>query len=155
MPIPGRNNLALAMRLIGSQAVTLHPYLGRALNAAGQYVPLFAPSRRIRAGSVQPVQQDRYERLGLDHAKQYVQWWAPAHVMGVERDATPDEFTWNGHRYSVARVTDWHAQDGWVVVTAARVEPAREAPAAYRRLRATVDSALRSTPRQQLRAYAV
>lgn len=126
MAVPGRNNLALAMRLIRPQTVTLHAYAGlRTLNPAGQYVPAFDPPRTITGGSVQPVQEDRYERLGLDHAKQYVQWWAPAHLYGVERNGAPDEFEWGGNRYQVTRVTDWHAQDGWVVVTAVRLVPAR------------------------------
>lgn len=155
MPVPGRNNLALAMRLIKPQEVTLYPYLGRLTDAAGRYRPIFGPGRRLRGGSVQPVPQDRYERLGLDHAKQYVQWWAPNTVYGVERNAAPDEFVWNGQRYQVTKSTDWHAQDGWVTVTAVRLEPVRSDVVEYQRLRVTVDFALRSTPREQLRAYAV
>lgn len=125
MIAPGRNNLALAMRLITPQTVALHRYTGRTTNAAGQYEPTFAPPVTVRGGSLQPVPEDRYERLGLDHAKQYVQWWAPAHLYGVAREGAPDELEWNGRRYSVTRVTDWHEQDGWVVVTAARLDPVR------------------------------
>lgn len=125
MAVPGQNTLALAMRLLQPQTVTLHAFEGRAENAAGQYVPRFAAPRTVTGGSVQPVPQDRYERLGLDHAKQYVQWWAPAHLYGVEREGAPDELTWGGKRYQVTRVTDWHAQDGWVVVTAVRLSPTR------------------------------
>lgn len=125
MPVPGRNNLALAMRLIRPQTVTVHAYAGRALNPAGQYVPTFEPPRTVTGGSVQPVPRDRYERLGMEAAKDYVQWWAPAKLYGVDRNGAPDELEWGGRRFQVTRVTDWHAQDGWVVVTAVRLDPTR------------------------------
>lgn len=121
MSIPGRNNLALAMRRIKPQTVTLHRFDSRTLNPAGVYVPTFRPDETVRGGSVQPVPAHKYEQLGLDRTRRYVQWWVSARVLGPDRLRSPDEFTWAGKRYQVHDSTDWHDQDGWTVVTAAQL----------------------------------
>lgn len=121
MIAPGRNNLALAMRLITPQAVTLHRFAGRALNDAGIYVPAFQPDATVTGGSLQPVPANKYEQLGLDRTRRYVQWWAPDSILGPDRLRSPDEFSWRGKRYQVHGDTDWHEQDGWCVVTAAQL----------------------------------
>lgn len=120
--IPGRNNLALAMQLIAPQTGVLHRYAGRVTNSAGQQVASYAPPVTITGGSIQPVPAARYEQLGLDRTRRYVQWWAPTSIFGAARLRAPDRFAWNGATYEVTQEDDWHAQDGWVRVVAVRLD---------------------------------
>lgn len=120
--IPGRNNLALAMSVLTPQTAALSRFADRVANAAGQQVASYAPPVTITGGSIQPVPAARYEQLGLDRKKRYVQWWAPTSIFGVARLRAPDRFTWNGAGYEVTQEDDWHVQDGWVRVVAVRLD---------------------------------
>lgn len=125
--IPGANLLSIAMGAIGSQPVSYFKNTSRAANEAGFYVGGFAPGVAVRDCSVQPMPRSRYENLGLDLSRDYVQWFVSRAVIGVERDAQGDVFNWAGKRWQVESITDWSVQDGWVCALAVRVEGAPNA----------------------------
>lgn len=122
MSVPGRNNLAAAMTLIAPQTAALSRYVGRVTSPSGQQVASYADPVTVTGGSIQPVPAARYEQLGLDRTRRYVQWWAPTAVFGVARLRAPDRFAWNGADYEVTQEDDWHVQDGWMRVVAVRLD---------------------------------
>jgi len=122
--IPGLNLLGLALGAIASQPVVWIPWLSSTVLADGMVVPNFAPPVSVPNGSVQAVPRTRYASMGLDYSKNYVTWFTPAAVRGVERDRTPDQFVWNGTLFDVLTVTAWNAQDGWCEVVGVDVGPA-------------------------------
>lgn len=126
--IPGSNLLAAALTLIASQPVRYYAFSARTTNAAGQFVPGFAPGVTITKGSVQAVPLDRYEQLGLDRKKVYAAWYAPVHATGVSPARSGDEFEFGGGRYQIVGETDWFVQDGWVGVIGVKIGPATGVP---------------------------
>ena len=114
--IPGRNNLALAMRLITPQTVELFRFNAHVTTPDGTRVAQFHPPVPVVGGSVQPVTANSYQRLGLDFAKRYVHWWAPVSAVVVRRGQSADEFEWNSRRYRLVNEASWVEQDGWVQV---------------------------------------
>lgn len=110
--IPGSNLLNQALTLIASQPFVYLRNTGRTTTATGQNVAQFAPGVELR-GSVQAIPLYRYEALGLDLTKRYVVVYASVDVLGVSRDRSGDQFTFNGKRYNVTQETPWHFQDGW------------------------------------------
>ena len=123
MSVPGLNLLGLALTAIGSQPVVWIPWASNATLPDGMVVSNFAPPQTITTGSVQAVPRTRYAAMGLDYTRNYVTWFTPAAVRGVERDRTPDRFIWGGRLFDVVTVTAWAAQDGWSEVVGIDVGP--------------------------------
>lgn len=122
MTVPGMNLLGLALTMIGSQPVQYLRCTGPAVpNAAGFMAAPYAAPVLVDIGSVQAVPRARYAQLGLDLAKDYVNWFVPRAVFGVDRDESGDRFEWRGAVWQVESTTDWSAQDGWVQALSARV----------------------------------
>lgn len=122
MNIPGMNLLGMALTVIGSQPVQYYRSTGPAVrNAAGFMTAPYAAAETIFTCSVQAVPRARYAQLGLDLAKDYVTWFVPRAVFGVDRDESGDRFAWSGKLWQVESCTDWSAQDGWVQALAVRV----------------------------------
>lgn len=121
MGVPGSNLLLEALDMIESQPVTYFQNTGRTLNAAGVYAGVFLPGVTTSVGSVQAVDRKKYEVLGLDLEKQYVHWFVPAYVFGVERDLSGDQFDYAGEKYQIESTTDWFAQDGWTMALAVKI----------------------------------
>lgn len=114
MTVPGLNLLGVALTAIGHQPVTYYRNTGRTTNAAGFATGTWDAAVPVAVGSVQAVARARYSQEGLDLSKDYATWFVPRSVTGVARDAVGDQFDWNGRRWQVESVTDWHAQDGWM-----------------------------------------
>lgn len=110
--VPGANLLSIALGVIGAQTVGWRQYLGHITNAAGLKVDTWAASVPL-AGSLQPVDSELVQRLGLDWAKNYVTFYTTAPMGAVERDRTGDRLTWQGRTYQILDKADWFPQDGW------------------------------------------
>lgn len=124
MSIPGLNLLGLALGAIAPQSVDWIPWASSTVLPDGMIVPNFGAPRTVPNGSVQAVPRARYASMGLDYSKDYVTWFTPAAVRGVERDRTPDQFAWNARLFDVHTVTAWNAQDGWCEVVGVDIGPA-------------------------------
>lgn len=122
--IPGSNILRSALRLLGNQTVILYRYAGRVTTPTGRDVSAFSPPITHPEGSVQAVPRTRYSDLGLDYSKDYVTWFVPTIVQGVERDRSPDRFIFGIRLYEVHSVTPWNRQDGWNEVVGVDIGPA-------------------------------
>ena len=119
--IPGQNLLKQAMRLIGRQTVVWRRNIGRATSATGRDTPQYAEPVTVDEGSVQPVAAKRYAEMGLDWHKDYVTWYVPADVAGVERGLSGDLIEWNGAAWQCQEETPWFGQDGWKEALCVRV----------------------------------
>lgn len=114
--IPGSNLLAQAMTLIGRQTVTYLPAPGLGgytVGPSGLVAEAPRVPETVPGCSVQPVPRARYNDLGLDFTREYVEVWMPRNVRGVERTRAPDQLVWGGTQYAVESVTQWHGMDGW------------------------------------------
>lgn len=127
MSTPGSNLLRRAARLIKLQPVGYFMWLSRSLNPVKQWISVFAPSVSIR-GSVQAVPRNKYEFLGLDFQRDYVNLFAAKDIQDIDRDRTGDQFTYAGKLYQIESQTDWYMQDGWVECLAVKIGPATGTP---------------------------
>lgn len=112
MIVPGSNLLALAMGVIGQQSVQWLRYTGLTTTAAGVERPTWAAPVAI-IGSIQPVDTNTIQMLGLDWTKNYITFYAPKEFQEIERDQSSDRIAYAGRTYQVVSKTAWFAQDGW------------------------------------------
>lgn len=91
--------------------------IGEKKNAIGVKVPTYGGWTAV-SGEVQPVQRSRYEALGLDWSKNYINAWGSVIMKSVTEMKQPDQILWNGMLWLVTSVNEWNPQNGWVNVTA-------------------------------------
>lgn len=116
MSVPGSNLLLEALDVIASQPVQYLRFLSNTTTGAGRNVPSFAPAVPVNIGSVQAVPLNRYQFLGLDLEKDYVTWFVPQNVVGVERDSAGDRIKYAGKLWQLQSTNSWFAQDGWLSI---------------------------------------
>jgi hypothetical protein len=113
MKIMGGNILNRALSRVGYETITYYKFTGRTLNSAGIMVAAYAPGRCL-TGSVQAVSHNLMQILGLDLNKDYVQLYTQGSVEDLERNTSPDQFTYGGSRYEIINDTDWKLPQGFV-----------------------------------------
>lgn len=96
--------------------------LGGVENAAGYVESTFAPPVAVRQSSVQAVPRDKYEFMGLELSKNYVNWYVPQAVIGLERDSSGDRLIVGTRTYQVVSTTDWDDYDGWAAALCVRID---------------------------------
>jgi hypothetical protein len=117
---PGANILALANKVIAAQQMQYRPFVSRELNEAGIYVTTWAAPALVM-GNIQPIQRSRYEVMGLDFQKNYVNIYIQKHVIDIAREVSGDQFWYAGRLYAAESRTAWLAQDGWDAVLCVEV----------------------------------
>lgn len=122
MIIPGSNLLALALGVIGNQQVQWLKYAGTTVTPAGIQRPTWDAPVTIN-GSIQPVDANTLQQLGLDWTRNYVSFFAPAEFEEIERDQSSDRIAYAGRTYQVVGKTAWFYQDGWDKVICVEVPP--------------------------------
>ncbi len=141
--IPGSNNLAAALSVLGKTPVSYFQYSGRVTNAGGVMLTNYLAPVVIAQGSVQPVKRDKYEALGLDFAKRYIRWFVSTGVLtfvsnngaltfisnngpivfagsnasDLARDSSGDVIETVGRRWQLVGADDWSGIDGWKSLT--------------------------------------
>jgi hypothetical protein len=110
--IPGSNLLGLALSVIGKQRVEYFRYIGRKINDIGDDISIYADPAPM-LGSVQAVDRNMYQYLGLDFQKRYVRFYACADLQDIARDRSSDQIEWAGYRYQLLSDVDWFNVDGW------------------------------------------
>ena len=111
--IPGSNLLRSALRVIAPQTAVYFQNTGRTTNAAGLDVSTFAAGANVR-GSIQAVDLEKYEDMGLDFQHNYIQCYLLSSGIDIARDKSGDQMTFNGKRYQYVKEANWFVQDGWV-----------------------------------------
>lgn len=123
MSVPGSNLLLEALDVIASQPVQYLQFTGNTTTGAGREIPSFAAEVPVLIGSVQAVPRNRYQFLGLDLEKDYVTWFVPQNVVGVERDSAGDRIKYAGKLWQLQSTNSWFAQDGWLSITCVAIGP--------------------------------
>jgi hypothetical protein len=136
MIVPGSNLLAMALRVIASQ-----PFLnyfadaGRTRQPNGVYITSYAAPVTLAKQSVQPVNRDRYQALGLDFMKSYVMWYVPnLQFDAVKRNQGGDVIEWPVNsdgsliagqtgRYQLVGDNPWQTQDQWASALCVLIGP--------------------------------
>jgi len=112
MIVPGSNLLNLAMGPIARQAPQWRAWTGRVIGPAGDYVDTYADPVGI-TGSMQPVNKDQYQQLGLTFEKSYSRLWTSAAVQPLSRDRRGDIIEYGGRFWECQSDMDWTTADGW------------------------------------------
>jgi predicted NAD-dependent protein-ADP-ribosyltransferase YbiA (DUF1768 family) len=112
MIVPGSNLLGIALTVIAPQQIVLYRFLSRTQNAIGEWVSTYAAGIPVE-GSWQPVDQNKYESLGLDLSKKYYMFYTSEVIESIARGVSPDLAERNGRKYSTVADTPWNDVDGW------------------------------------------
>lgn len=122
MSNPGSNLLKQALQLISSNPCSYYRFLGRTTTNAGRFISEFAAGVPVKVGSIQAVPRNKYQIMGLELEKEYVTWFVPEDVIGLERDAAGDQINYKNERYQLVNTTSWFGQDGWLSVLCVKLE---------------------------------
>ena len=112
MIVPGSNLLAIALTVIAPQQIVLYRATGRAENAIGEWVTTYSPGYPVE-GSWQPVDQSKYESMGLDLTKKYFMFYASERINSINRGESPDLAERDTRKYSTVGDVPWNDVDGW------------------------------------------
>ena len=125
MSTPGSNTLAMALSVLGRTAVSYFKYAGRTTNAGGVMLTTYSAAVVIAQGSVQAVNKQKYEALGLDFEKTYISWHVPnLAAIDLARDVSGDVIETLGRRWQLIGSNDWLLIDGWKSLMAVDIGPA-------------------------------
>lgn len=111
------NLLELALTVLPAVNFYYRHYEGETRNELGVKIPSYGQWQVCR-GMVQPVQRSKYEDLGLDFAKNYINVWGTLNLKTVGLQNQPDQILWNGCLWNITAVNEWFQYNSWVNVTA-------------------------------------
>lgn len=112
MNIPGANLLSMASRVIRFETIGHRAFVSRAVNAAGDFVSVFADPVDIQ-GSMQPLNKKLYQELGLNLSKNYIMLYTSAAVSPPVRDREGDLLTFGGKTWQCESDQSWASVDGF------------------------------------------
>lgn len=111
---PGGNNLAMALTVLGHTPVSYFKYASRSANSGGVWVTTYSAPVVVSNGSAQAVNKQKYEALGLDWEKTYINWYVPnLAAVDLSRDVSGDVIEVLGRRWQLMGSNDWFLIDGW------------------------------------------
>lgn len=122
--IPGSNILFDALCVIGGVPVSYFSFLSETPNAGGVDVTTYNAAMVISNGTVQAVDRQNYEALGLDFSKRYISWYVPLNAIDLARDISGDVIEVLGRRWQLKGSEDWFGIDGWKELLAIDIGPA-------------------------------
>lgn len=137
MIVPGSNLLAMALRVIASQVAVnyFQEVMPRTRQSNGVYLSTYNAPVTMLKQSVQPVNRDRYQALGLDFMKTYVMWYVPnLEFDAVKRNQGGDVIEWpvtqagalipgQTGRYQLDGDNPWQQQDNWASARCVLIGP--------------------------------
>lgn len=119
----GFNLLATAQTVIGKQDYQIVKWLSKTENEIGFDVDVYDVPED-RTGSVQPVARNKYQNLGLDFSKIYIQIWDVKLIDVLSRSENADQIIFNGGIYKALPDLDWSNSGNWNSVLCVRVSDA-------------------------------
>lgn len=119
----GFNLLAAAQTVIGKQDYQIVKWLSKTTNSIGLDVDVYDVPEN-RTGSVQPVARNKYQNLGLDFSKIYIQIWDVDLIDILSRGENADQIIFNGGKYKALPDLDWSSSGGWNSVLCVRISNA-------------------------------
>lgn len=115
------NLLNAALRIIPKQRIVWRKFAGFDIDEQGLKINRYAEGVEL-TGSVQAVDRNIYDQLGLDQEKEYLAVYAPADIKGVAGQDAPDIVEFGGGVYKVVRNYPWYFYDGWAGVVVIKAE---------------------------------
>lgn len=119
----GFNLLATAQTVIGKQVYQIKKWTGKITNDAGYDVDSYAEPVD-RSGGVQPIARSKYQNLGLDFSKIYIQIFDVELIDVLSRTENADQIIWEGAIYKAMPNLDWSKSGGWNSVLCVRISNA-------------------------------
>lgn len=115
------NLLNAALRIIPKQRIIWRKFTGFDIDEQGLKINRYAEGVEL-TGSVQAVDRNIYDQLGLDQEKEYLAVYAPADIKGVAGQDAPDIVEFGGVVYKVVRNYPWYFYDGWSGVVVVKAD---------------------------------
>lgn len=115
------NLLNAALRIIPKQQIIWRKFAGFEVDEQGLKINRYAEGVEL-TGSVQAVDRNIYDQLGLDQEKEYLVVYAPADIKGVSGQNAPDIIEFGGAAYKVVRNYPWYFYNGWAGVVVIKAE---------------------------------
>ena len=106
------NVLATAQTVIRTQEFILRRFTGRTKMPNGVYVSAYGPDVPL-TGSIQPINLNVYESMGLDFQKSYIKILGVVEIDDLARDRSGDVVVVDGQLYEPVGKTDWINSAGW------------------------------------------
>lgn len=97
----GFNTLGLVQSVIGKQAYQLEAWEGRSENVNGYEVDVYSDAV-TRHASVQPIDREQMQIMGLDLDKVYIEIFDQELVGLLSRSQNPDRIIWQGYYWDTA-----------------------------------------------------
>lgn len=102
-----------AIRLVvDNQGFEYQTYLGETVNEMGISVPRYSAWKKCE-GSVQPMDAQVAEKLGLDFAERGILVWGSIDFNTLDVQDHADRVRYNGRVFICRKCTDWYGQNGW------------------------------------------
>lgn len=115
------NLLKAALRIIPKQTFIWRKFTGFSVDSQGLRINQYAEGVEV-IGSVQAMDRDMYDQLGLDREKEYLVAYGPVDIKGVSGQNAPDLIEFGGNVYKVVRNYPWYFYDGWSGVVIVKAE---------------------------------
>lgn len=107
------NNVLNAIRFLPKQTFTYYQNTHTAQpNDYGYINQEFYPPVSVN-GFIQPIERRLYSEMGLDLTKSYIRGWSEVDMQDTIRDRSGDQVVWQGYRWHIVGLCDWHTQNGW------------------------------------------
>ena len=116
----GFNLLAATQSVIGKQNYQIVKWISKTENEIGFDIDVYGNPEN-RTGSVQPVARSKYQNLGLDFSKIYIQIWDVELIDVLSRSENADQIIFNGGKYKAMPDVDWSASGDWNSVLCVRI----------------------------------
>lgn len=119
------NLLGMALANIGRQNFYLLKWTGRTVNVAGLPEDTYADPV-LCSGSIQSVQQDVFERLGLNFEMNVRNVWSEVQMCAESGQNGPDLLVFDGKVWYCKSCTPWNMYNGWNQVVVVEAKPAQQ-----------------------------
>ncbi|MBR2392577.1 MAG: hypothetical protein IKA93_03270 [Elusimicrobiaceae bacterium] len=119
------NLLGMALGNIGRQSFWLLKWNGRDINAAGLPEDQYEPAVKC-SGSIQSVQQDVYDRLGLSWETEIKNVWSETEMKAEAGQQGPDLLVFEGKVWFCKSITPWNQYNGWNQAIVVKAKPEQQ-----------------------------
>lgn len=120
---PGSNLLAQALGIIQPQTVQWRAFVSRTENSVGDTIPVFAAPVDLPQCSMQPVNKNLYQQLGLNFDKNYSTLWVFGPVKPTGRDRDGDIILFAGKTWQCSSDRDWSNVGEYTRMLCVEVQP--------------------------------
>ena len=115
------NLLKAALNVLPKQNFIWRKFAGFDDDGQGLRINKYAKGIEL-VGSVQALDREMYDQLGLDREKEYLVVYSSADIKGVSGQNAPDIIEFGGGVYKVVRNYPWYFYNGWAGVVVIKAD---------------------------------